>query len=266
MNLKIFDVEHGACALLTCDNGKRILIDAGHNSTSGWKPGSYLNSAGITEIEMLVITNYDEDHVSGIGDLFDKVAVRSLWRNRSVSGPDIKKLKTEDGMGRGIERLVNSIENKFTGTGPYNPDFAGLERSAFHHAYPSFDDENNLSFVTFLKCHGVGVMFPGDMEKAGWDALLKRADFRKALSQTSVFVASHHGRESGCSEAVMDLCKPFYVVISDKGYMYDTQQTIPFYRKHAKGGPFREKQRRVLTTRRDGCIQFNFRVDGWGPF
>jgi hypothetical protein len=31
--------------------------------------------------------------------------------------------------------------------------------------YPRFDDENNLSMALLLKCHGVGVMFPGDLEK-----------------------------------------------------------------------------------------------------
>lgn len=35
MELKIFDVEHGACALLTCDNGSRLMIDCGHNGDTG---------------------------------------------------------------------------------------------------------------------------------------------------------------------------------------------------------------------------------------
>jgi len=30
----------------------------------------------------------------------------------------------------------------------------------------------------------------------------------------------------------------FYVVISDKGYEYDTQKTLPFYSRIAKGGLF----------------------------
>jgi hypothetical protein len=42
MELQIFDVEHGACALLTAHNGTRFMIDCGHNSTTGWKPGTYL--------------------------------------------------------------------------------------------------------------------------------------------------------------------------------------------------------------------------------
>jgi glyoxylase-like metal-dependent hydrolase (beta-lactamase superfamily II) len=65
MQLQIFDVEHGACALLTADNSARFMIDCGHNATSGWKPGGYLLGSKISTIEMLAITNYDEDHASG---------------------------------------------------------------------------------------------------------------------------------------------------------------------------------------------------------
>jgi beta-lactamase superfamily II metal-dependent hydrolase len=136
----------------------------------------------------------------------------------------------------------------------------------FYNGYPSFDDENNLSCVTFLKCNGRGVLFPGDLERAGWLELLKQEDFKQALRDTQVLVASHHGRENGCCEEIFQYCSPFYVVISDKGYMYDTQKTIPFYRGKVRGGPFRGETRHVLTTRRDGRIGFNFEPGTWAPY
>lgn len=269
MRLQIFDVEHGACSMLTADNSERLMIDCGHNATTDWKPGTYLRNEGINTLEMLAITNYDEDHASGSVDLFDKIDVRWLWRNKSVSGLTLKSLKSETGMGVGIDRLVYEIEHVFTGGGnSQGPTFNGLDqRTCFYNDYPVFDDENNLSMAIFLSCHGRGVMFTGDLEKAGFAELLKQQTFRDALSNTNVYVASHHGRESGCSDDVAALLtNVYYVVISDKGYMHDTQQTLPFYRKIAKGGPFRGETRRVLTTRRDGRIGFNFGADSWGPY
>ena len=163
-------------------------------------------------------------------------------------------------MGPGIERLVHSIENVFTGNGSaaQEPVLQGAERQFFYNTYPQFDDENNLSMVVFLKCHGTGVMFPGDLEKAGFLELLKLDAFRQALLQTNVYVASHHGRENGCCEETVPYLKNvYYVVISDKGYQYDTQKTVPFYSRIAKGGPFgSEPSRKVLTTRNDGRIAF----------
>lgn len=269
MRLQIFDVEHGACSLLTADNGTRLMIDCGHNATTGWKPGTYLREQNITTVDMLAITNYDEDHASGADDLFDKIDVKWLWRNRSVSGTTIKTLKSEYGMGPGIERLCTEIEYTYTGNGSSPaPTFDGLiTRKAFYNSYPAFDDENNLSMAVFLKCHNTGVMFTGDLEKDGFAELLKNVDFRQALSETNVYVASHHGRESGCSDEVAALLtNVYYVVISDKGYAHDTQETIPFYTNIARGGPFRSQGTRyVLTTRNDGRIAFEFAPKSWGP-
>lgn len=78
MILEIFDVEHGACALITTSNGKRIMIDCGHNATTGWRPGTMLRSRTVSYLDRLYITNYDEDHVSGFPNLADNVYVGAL--------------------------------------------------------------------------------------------------------------------------------------------------------------------------------------------
>lgn len=267
MRLQIFDVEHGACALLTADNGAHMMIDCGHNASTGWRPGTYLKAMQIHRLEQLTITNYDEDHASGACDLFSKVFVEWIFRNTSVSPGLIRHLKSEDGMGPGIECLVKQLEGPFSGTSSGTPpSFPGVEVSYFWNPFPSFLDENNLSLVLFLKCCGIGFMFPGDMECAGFEALLGNRDFRVALGMTNVFVAPHHGRESGCYEELVPyLPNVFYVVISDKGYMHETQKTIPFYSRVAKGGPFRGRQRQVVTTRNDGTISFYIDAAGWMP-
>jgi beta-lactamase superfamily II metal-dependent hydrolase len=272
MQLQIFDVEHGACALLTADNGTRLMIDCGHNASTGWKPGTYLRQRGITHLDMLAVTNYDEDHVSGANNLFDNIDVKWLWRNPSVSAAQIQTLKSEDGMGQGIERLVREIQGTFSGppspVSSLGPDFNGLtERMGYHNSFPLFDDENNLSLAVFMKCHGIGVMFTGDLESKGFKQLIvDNPVFRHALGETRIFVAPHHGREGGCcEEALPFLPNVNYVVISDKGYMHDTQETIPFYHRMANGGPYGGQTRYVLTTRCDGEIVFNFNTLGWGP-
>lgn len=123
MKLQMFDVEHGACSLLTADNNGRFMVDCGHSTTTGWEPGTYLRQQGITQLDMLAITNYDKDHASGATILFDNVFVSWLFRNTSVTGATIKTLKREQGIGpSGIERLVYAIDKvfigkRYTGTG-----------------------------------------------------------------------------------------------------------------------------------------------------
>ncbi|MBZ9974200.1 MULTISPECIES: hypothetical protein [unclassified Mesorhizobium] len=268
MDLKIFDVQHGACALLTCDDDTRMMIDCGQNAVTGWRPGSYLRHLGISYLEMLAITNYDEDHVDGLPDLRKSVEIGWLWRNKKVSARQIRNLKSEDGMGPGIDELVYMIEREYSGSVPSpGPKFLDLRSTAFSNSTKDFDDENNLSMALHLSCHGVGIMFPGDLETTGWLALLRDENFRSALRNTHVLIASHHGRESGICPEIFDYCSPYFIVISDKGYMYDTQRTIPYYRTKARGAAFRDESfRRVLTTRRDGRIGFTFSPRGWGAY
>jgi beta-lactamase superfamily II metal-dependent hydrolase len=266
MRLEIFDVEHGACALLTEDDGRRLMIDCGHNASTGWKPGTALRERGVTSLEMLAITNYDEDHASGAPNLFDNISIQWILRNRSVSPDIIQLLKTQDGMGSGIARLVDELRTY--GSSDLAAASAApqptVPRQIFSCPYPMFDDENNLSMALHLDCCGVGVLFPGDLERPAFRDLLKQDAFRRMLAATRVYVAAHHGRESGCcDELVPYLSNVQFVVISDTVHRYETQQTNSFYRRIAKGGLFRGENRHVLTTRSDGDIAFSFTARGW---
>ena len=57
-------MEHGACALITTSNSKRIMIDCGDNTSTGWQPGTMFRAHGLGYLDELIVTNYDEDHVS----------------------------------------------------------------------------------------------------------------------------------------------------------------------------------------------------------
>jgi beta-lactamase superfamily II metal-dependent hydrolase len=264
MVLEIFDVEHGACALITASNGKRVMIDCGDNATTSWRPGDELRRRSIGFLDRLYITNFDEDHVSGYPNLADNINIGALFRNPTVLPGTIRHLKSEDGMGVGIERLVWSMENYFTGGPvPPNQDFGDAFFTNYSNTYGflpgQFDDENNLSFITFVRCGAHKIIFPGDMEREGWLALLRNPAFVTELNGVHVFVASHHGRENGYCEEVMRLCPNIQVVvISDKAKGYQSQETTDRYRAHARGFDYQDTYRRVLTTRRDGYMWFSF--------
>jgi beta-lactamase superfamily II metal-dependent hydrolase len=262
MFLEIFDVEHGACALISTSNGKRVMIDCGHSAATNWRPGSALVAAGIRWLDRLYVTNFDEDHVSGYPDLMDHVGVGALYRNPSVAPSTIRHLKTEDGMGVGIERLVLSMEHVFTGgPPPAIEDYGDTSFSVYWNNYGvlgGFTDENNLSLVVFVTCGQHKFVFPGDMEREGWLQLLRNWTFVAELRGVNVFVASHHGRENGYCEEVLDLCPGIeVVVISDKKIGYQSQETVERYRAYARGLNYNGDIRRVLTTRRDGRMFFS---------
>lgn len=265
--LTIFDVEHGGCALLTCSNGVRMMIDCGHNASTGWYPGRYLRSIGVSHLHMLVVTNYDQDHISGFPDLIDQVTIGSLFRNVSVTPSGIWQLKSEDGIvSAAMSRFIEALSQQFGPPGSAIPlVLPGINWSAHWNAYPTFNDENNLSLVLRLTVGDVTLLFPGDLETAGWRKLLQSdAWFASMVSQTTVLVASHHGRDNGvCPELFEQYgCQPQLIVISDDYRQYDTQNTTTYYGSKCGGirGFRGQAERRVLTTRNDGAI--TFRWDG----
>ena len=260
MKLEIFDVEHGQCSLLTGDAGTHMLIDAGHNATTGWRPSTMLAQRRIATLDRLVITNLDEDHASDLHNVLDVARVRIFHRNRTVGRKDIYNLKGQE-MGKGIEAAAGLLDT-FTHPVASKPDFGQLEIKTFWNRYPAdFDDENNLSILTVLTWPNFAIAYPGDLEVPGWDKLLERQDVRDALRPVNVLVASHHGRMNGYTPDIFQLTgmQPELIVVSDSGIDYETQKTGPLYRKHASGVNLGGETRRVLTTRRDGTITFNIR-------
>jgi beta-lactamase superfamily II metal-dependent hydrolase len=253
VEINILDAAHGFCAYIVADNRNVILIDCGKNEETGFEPSRYLAGRGCRVVELFIVSNYDEDHLSDLPNLRNKIRIERLLRNKSISGDELRRLKLEAGpLGPGMEALLGMIGNYITT--PAQPiDFDGIERKTFYNEFPTFPDTNNLSVVTFLHYLGTHIVFPGDLEKAGWLALLEQSEFQRELEKTNFLVASHHGRESGYCEEVFGYCQPNLVIVSDEDVKYDTQKTP--YRKHATGVPWSDGTTRyVLTTRNDGKI------------
>jgi beta-lactamase superfamily II metal-dependent hydrolase len=272
MILKIWDVQHGACAMLTHRSmhgieGRLAMIDSGHNHDTGWKPSTYIKHYLRRDVlDYLFVTNADLDHISDLNNLWrEGIAVTTFVRNRSVS-PEVMRVIKEVGgeLTEDIERYLglhaSYIHPVYV---PFDQNMGGITARAFWNSPPRFYDTNNLSTAVFFKYGAFKILFPGDLEEDGWLALLEQADFRAELAGTTVLVASHHGRENGYCDVLFNYCHPRAIVMSDKAIVHDTQCMTQTYRQrvidHWPNGVSVNKtgkQRHVLTTRRDGWIEF----------
>jgi hypothetical protein len=276
MRLRVWDVEHGACTMvqhLTTTSGNYVggrlaMIDAGNSEA--WSPSAYIRyELGRIKLDYLFITNADQDHMSDLRGLGQAgVTVDTFIRNPSYTGATMRAIKLGSGPLTGdAEWYVRACDSFNSPTNlPFDQGMGGITCALFHNSFPDFIDSNNLSLVAFVRYGGVTFLFPGDLEGEGWRALLARPDFRAHLGGVSVLMASHHGRQNGYCEELFNFCRPYAVVISDKPIIHDTQRTVPDYRAVVRdnGVVVRTtgKRRHVLTTRRDGWIQFD--VDDLG--
>lgn len=270
--LQLFDVDHGACALLTLPSGqggfRRVLIDCGHSAAQqdkgGWTPGAHFKRLNVDFVDLLICTNFDEDHASGAPSLVAHgIRVGCILGNPTVPAHVIEHLKTEDGMGRGIQVIANSLADRHAkGSVQAPPPIPGLGLRWFWNPWPHWSDENNLSLVAHLNIHGWNFLFPGDLEVKGWRNMLNLQSFADLMPGVHVLMAAHHGRENGKSTELFEQygCNPDLVVISDCKKKFQSQETVPYYRSRSKGvNAFRgDGPRSVLTTRSDKDICFRF--------
>ncbi|MBR0650781.1 hypothetical protein GXW78_13985 [Roseomonas terrae] len=205
MKLEVFNVEHGACALITLDDGRRIAIDCGHNSSTGWTLHRHLQSLGTNWLDELWLTNLDQDHLSGLAALLHTTGIGNILVNPSITPAWLRAIKEDGGVvSRDIEALCALM-----GAGRVNLPFAPLPASVgvvygWNVCGVSFDDTNNLSLAAVVSMGSVSVLFPGDLERAGMRNVLHAPLFARAVSNVHVLVAPHHGRENGCSQDLFD--------------------------------------------------------------
>jgi beta-lactamase superfamily II metal-dependent hydrolase len=275
MELMIWDVEHGACAMLwpiTAGRaGALAMIDSGHNASERWYPGPYIrNVLGRDRLDYFINTNADQDHVSGLESLWQAgVTIGALTRNHTLSGADLRRIKEASGhrLTDDLERLVQ-LHTDYTATASVSFDAGmdGIRKRHFYNRYPALTDTNDLSLAAFISFGDFKILFPGDLGVAGWRQLLQNPEFCAELQTTTVLVAAHHGRADGYYAPVFEHCAPLAVVLSDKHIAHDTQATVPLYR--AKVQPYYVRvtntgqERHVLTTRRDGHIRFEVFSNG----
>lgn len=124
--------------------------------------------------------------------------------------------------------VLCDIKDKYTDpVQNHTPPYAKL---AYHLTKEDFPDQevntNNLSQIVFIEYLGTTICICGDLERAAWDILLTREHIQTHLGKTDIFVASHHGRENGYHEGIFDHCSPEVIIISDKGIIHGTQETM----------------------------------------
>ena len=256
MKFEILNVQHGFAAYAIAQDESVLLFDCGHSPTC--RPSDHLESQGISVIRRLFVTNYDEDHIADLPMLRQKFNIEILTRNPSVNSTQLRDLK-EPPISVAMNTLLEMIDDNFTGeVSREQLEPPGIQVRIFWNCYPSFEDTNNLSLLTFLDIGGVSFVLPGDLEEQGWLQLLQNSDVCELLGRVNIFVASHHGRESGYCKEVFDYCSPRYVIMSDGPVQYDTQEMANIYGQHASGGLFNGQTRKVLTTRNDGSLLWQF--------
>lgn len=266
MIIDIHDVGHGACSVVTLPNQRRFMIDCGRSDT--WSPSQFY--AG-QHIDGLIFQNLDKDHLEDLPNLHRSISVGRYFSNPTIDSFALGTMKKWD-MAPGVASARDLLRNYGTANGSRIDMGPDCEELCMWHRYGTdFEETNNLSVAVFVRYGHFVMLYGGDMEEAGWRLMLQRPHFRNILPMVKVYVAAHHGRDNGCCEELFYYMQPSVVIISDYEHRFETQKTTAWYANRVLGiqdisgiqnALIPRPIRKVLTTRRDGHMKINARLDG----
>jgi beta-lactamase superfamily II metal-dependent hydrolase len=242
-----------------------MMLDCGHRwgEERFWTPSlHYFRQT----IDLLALLNLDEDHIADFPGMTSDCTVPWILSNPTI-GPREFALLKKQGMGSGAKGVAAWLALPKGIPVGAQPDFGPVQiRWCYGFFVRGADNTtNDLSLVVIAQFGAFKILFAGDLETAGWKRLLGLPSFRQDLIGTAVFVASHHGRESGCCTELFDLFRPQLVIISDDQRQFDSQDTDDWYRTRCTGAVFAPNaydRRYVATTRKDGSMRIDVEADG----
>ena len=194
------DVGQGDSTLIIA-NDEAMLIDCGDND-KGSALKKYLEEQGIEELEYLIGTHPDADHIGGMD-----VILYNFYCDTIIM-PDIASDT------RTYEDVINTMRYKnYTFTRPRVGDTYTLGEGSFTIIAPNRTDygsnTNDYSVGLIFHYGDTGFVFTGDAEGAESDIMKNGIDL-----SADVLKAGHHGSENASSSEFIAAVSPEYAVIS----------------------------------------------------
>jgi competence protein ComEC len=176
-----FDVGQGM-ALLVETPRHRLLYDTGPQYAPGASGATrvilpYLRGRGIRQLDALVVSHSDLDHVGGAAELLDAVQVRAVTSSLPASHALLPKAKQHRRCAAGQSWRWDGVDFEMLGPEPASYADPGLKANA-------------RSCVLRVAAAGQAILLAGDIE-AAQEAALLRANGERL--RADVLLAPHHG-------------------------------------------------------------------------
>lgn len=260
------DVGQGDAILFELPDSKIMLVDAGDNrSDNNTKLITYISELGVSQIDYLIATHADADHIGGMDKIFDNFEVKKVFRPYVYySGEDyvlessfnkgspkyeqdsktyggflndiLSETYVEDGKTKNCEWEYFTHESDFGAniifegkTSTYTVDFLTPTKELSDIYY---EDPNDYSPIIKVSYCDFDMMLTGDAETEGEsdfvEAYSKKEEYKK-LVDVDLLKIAHHGSGTSTTEGFLKLVKPEIAVIccgEDNSYFHPHQEVL----------------------------------------
>jgi competence protein ComEC len=259
--LTFLDVGQGDAAVIETRGGKVILIDGGGTFSFPKKEWQirkipydvgkkvlvpYLQSRGIQQIDTIVITHGDADHIEGLQAVAEQFSVKQVIHNPHPPASPIEAKLLQTWVDRQTEML----------TVPQGTAWEleqGVKWQFLHpdekHLLGKTRKLNDDGIVVLLSIYGYSILMTGDIEASAEDQILQTCH----LSKVHLLKVAHHGSRTSTQARWLQVVQPQIAVISvgkKNRYGHPTPEVLQ--RLHQFGA-------QVMRTDEQGAITFHIK-------
>lgn len=240
LEVHFLDVGQGDAILIETPNQKQILIDGGRNRSVVSHLGELL-PFGDRDLDVLIATHPDADHIGGLPEVLDRYEVL-LYLEPGV--------RSENGLVEVLERKVSlKVKERLLARQNLKISFGdGVELLIL---FPNQDvsnfDTNDASIVAKLSYGETSFLLTGDAGFRTENILLNSVG---NLLDSDVLKAGHHGSKNSSSPKFVSAVSPEYAVISagkDNSYGHPHQEVLKI---------FEDLNIKIRNTAKEGTITF----------
>ena len=204
----VLDIGQGTAVLIETAN-RRLLYDTGPIQGKKDDAGQrvilpYLRGRGISQIDRMVISHSDSDHIGGAASLLKQIQFGSMMGSLPSANPLLQNLQA-----RKIPALPCRFGQRWEWDGVEFVIWHPHEETVFAEQYPG--KPNEMSCVLEVRNQQSSLWLTGDVERQGEAEITERLD-KKMLQEIGdrelIFMAPHHGSKTSSSLALLKRLEP----------------------------------------------------------
>jgi competence protein ComEC len=212
LRIDFLDVGQGDAALVTMPDGTTLLVDGGGRPSFAATTDTarrigetvvseYLWWRGLSEIDYVVATHADADHIDGLNDVLKNFKVKAALVGRApANDPEFAKFAQT------IAETKTHLETIQAGD---IIRFGEVEVSSLWPPVQGEGSDNNDSVVLRIKLGEVSILLTGDIEKAAERCLIPSTQLK-----TDVVKVPHHGSKTSSTDDFVQATMPKFAIIS----------------------------------------------------
>lgn len=216
------DVGQGQSVILKSGD-EFALVDCGSGNSwrdAGCDTADQLLTMGCRQVNRVILTHFDDDHINGVEHLLARMVVETL------TVPEAENSAARDALLNLAEEYGVTVE---TVTEKTALPFGDAELTVFPPLGTS--GSNELGLTVLATAGENDFLVTGDMERATEKKLVETYD----LPDVEVMMAGHHGSKGSTSEELLETVTPETVIISvgSNSYGHPAEDTL---RRLARAG------------------------------